>query len=113
MQATGGRSPRARRIVLGAGQNASVFCKSDIPKRAVMFEGHTNGFARRRIQELSCPVVTRRQEQIAIRTHPQAVNATAMLEWFADSLALHRSLALWPCPNENVPVNIAGGNSIR
>jgi hypothetical protein len=45
--------------------------------------------------------------------HAQAVNPTTMPPRFADSLSIHRRLALRPGPQENVSVNIARGNSIR
>ena len=92
---------------------SAVLTKGDVPKRALVLEGHADGFARLRVQELGCPVVTCRQELVAMRTHAQAVNTTTMPPRFADSLAIHRGLALRPGPQEDVPVNIARGNSIR
>src|SRR4029079_4847433 len=96
IQAAGRRPPRARCVVLGASQNASVFPKGDVSKRALVLEWHANGFARLRVQELGCAVVTCRQELVAMFTHADAVNTTTMLPRFADSLAIHRALSLWP-----------------
>src|SRR4029078_5304632 len=70
-------------------------------------------FARFRIQQLRCPVVTCGQELVAPFTHADAMNPTSMFKRFADSLAVHGCFALRPGPEEDVPVDIARGDSIR